>query len=157
MSFCCTCMSLYKTWHLCFALVFLTDSTHSHCFEYRLYSTQGKRQDMQRSMRLFTTDSAAVPTLTRLQSKSLHPPQLVNAPAFSCQWKIPPQIPPGCPKLQRVCRSQDRASWAITQHCNAGLTQVKHEATKTRNQTETSVPFFNNSPRWACVATATQH
>lgn len=125
--FCYTCMNLYMTGHLCFALVSLTDNTHFHCFEYRQYSTQGKRQDMQRSMRLFTTDSAAVPTLTRLQSKSLHPPQLVNAPALCCQWKIPRQIPPGCPKLQRVCREpgQSKLSYHPALQCWAHTGQTQ--------------------------------
>ena len=43
-------------------------------------------------MQLITIDSAAVPTLTRLQRTPCIQPQLANAPALCCQWKIPQQI-----------------------------------------------------------------
>ena len=80
-SYCLSCTD--NKYLFCFAVDFLFNNTQfDRCFEYLLYSILDKPQDMQRSMQLIMMHSAAVPTVTGLQSRvCIHLKLLMHSPS----------------------------------------------------------------------------
>lgn len=129
----------FISWHLFwFTAVFLSNNTQFWplCFEIQtLQSTGRAAREAGQYGELTTIDSAAVPSLTRLQSKACIHPQLSNAPTLCCQWKIPLQIPHAAKSYRehREPRQHQLTSYQHTANSTGWLTwSHQHNGTRSR-------------------------